>query len=252
MRHESPRGPPRRGRAAGSSAGRRDDDTVVTSAIRSSRGAATGICVDARLAVRAHGASARASWPADCEAMLAVARRRAADHLGELGRARRRARPTTRSTTSLSARIFVRVAGERAPAGQHLVEHDADRVDIGGRRRRLAARLLRRHVRRRARQLRRSPTPTAATPKSATTTRPSRASSTLSGLMSRWMTSARVRRGEAVAHRASRSRPRRRRGSLRSRRKPRGQRLALDELHRAEHHAVGVAELERARDVRGA
>ena len=59
---------------------------------------------------------------------------------------------------------------------------------------------------------------------------------------------ARVCRGEAVAHRN------RDRDGIGDREHPiaaqaLGQRFALDELHRAEHHVVGAAELERARDV---
>ena len=167
--------------------------------------------------------SARPAWPPACHRgrrrdggsppRPARARSRPAERQRSAGtapaRGRRRAPPPPAPPAGASGRSapvaaeslgdhrLRRWPGERRLAGQHLVEHAAERVDVGaGVDVALAARLLGAHVGRRADgeaglgelARRRPPASARAMPKSATSVWPSAVSRMFSGLMSRCTT----------------------------------------------------------------
>ena len=143
----------------------------------------------------AGGASARASSPA--EANRSAGTRASAFRTARStasGTAGRYCRTLGASLESRRAAIACAVGpGERRLARQHLVQHGAERVDVGPRvELPLARRLLRAHVGRRADRHARSrsgarrPPSARAMPKSATSAWPS-LSRMFSGLMSRWI-----------------------------------------------------------------
>ena len=162
------------------------------------------------------------------------------------------------------------LAVERASARQHLVEHDAERPDVGALVDRLAARLLGRHVggraenhahlRRRRRRDRRRVRETLvaldapagsiafARPKSSTFTVPSARTLMFAGFRSRWMMPCSCAASSASAicfaiGSASSSGIGAARDALR-------QVLALDEFHHERAHAAGFFEAVDVRDVR--
>ena len=160
--------------------------------------------------------------------------------------------------------------GERHPAGRHLVEHDAEREEVGAVIDGAAERLLRRHVRDRADHHARRWSSAAASParralssprnfarpKSSTLTRPRSVRIRLALLMSRWMMPRPCASSSASATcRPTSTTSRIGSGPLRDARR---QQLALDVLHHDEVGAgvladvVGDGDVRRAQQRRGA
>ena len=139
------------------------------------------------------------------------------------------------------------LAVERALAGEELVEHEAERVDVAARRD-LAARPAARAPCRRACPARIASPDAPASPKSVMRTLPVPSSITLAGLRSRWMTSrscaaaspAQICRAISSA-RSSGKRPMRRSSD--------DEILAVDVLHREERAAVDLVDVVDAADV---
>ena len=130
------------------------------------------------------------------------------------------------SDTCLSATATGVVAGERQRAGEHLVQHDADRVQVAALVDVVALRLFGRDVRDAAHHhagLRHAPAcaphTARAMPKSQSLTTSSLVTRTLAGLTSRCEQAVSVRVREAPGDLDRRSRPRPARGSTRSSRR---------------------------------
>ena len=162
-----------------------------------------------------------------------------------------------------------RVSRETPPPGQHLVEHAAERPDVGPLVDRLAARLLRAHVRAACRGRRPSRVPPTvivgdcvrsgrgvaraafARPKSSTFTMPSGVILMLAGFRSRWTMPFSCAASSASAIcRAMASASRRWPACGPAPRDPLGQRVALDQLHDQRADAVDVLEPVDRADVR--